>query len=367
MYDQSLEQLIDAVIADGVITDQERRVVYKKAASLGIDQDEIEVYLNGRLDKLNGTLSSQSTKHGTIRTCPNCGAHVDAFETKCKECGFEFKNTNAVESMEKFIRKLSAAKDIKKKCELIQTYPIPNDKESLLEFLSVSIPNSKDALGAFDKGFARWFMIGCGVIIIISLVYIIFGFDTRVILPIGVLASLVFAYIACRIGKDNSIAKAWEIKTNTALNKLKIVSVDNAEIKSQINLIVKNYKVAKKKRNIIFACVGILTLILISWTFITNPSMTDVNKYILNGQYIEAEQAINQVNQRARKWERYDNYQKFMHQCVTQMCENGEFDKAKIFTRDKGIQLKKYSSFGDHPKEDLENLQEIISSYQDVK
>ena len=50
MYDQSLEQLIDAVIADGVITDQERRVVYKKAASLGIDQDEIEVYLEGRLD-----------------------------------------------------------------------------------------------------------------------------------------------------------------------------------------------------------------------------------------------------------------------------------------------------------------------------
>lgn len=42
MYDKSLEQLIDAVIADGVITDQERKVVYKKAATLGIDQDQDE-------------------------------------------------------------------------------------------------------------------------------------------------------------------------------------------------------------------------------------------------------------------------------------------------------------------------------------
>lgn len=32
MYEQSLEQLIDAVIADGEITDQERNVAYKKAA-----------------------------------------------------------------------------------------------------------------------------------------------------------------------------------------------------------------------------------------------------------------------------------------------------------------------------------------------
>lgn len=164
MYDKSLEQLIDAVIADGIITEQERKVVYKKAKSLGIDQDEIEVYLEGRLVNAVKGLSSRSNKLGTTKVCPNCGANIGSFEVKCSECGHEFHNIEAVQSMERFVRNLSLIKDDKKKCELIRTFPIPNDKESLLEFLAVSAPNSKDALGILAKGFCRSLLIFYGVI-----------------------------------------------------------------------------------------------------------------------------------------------------------------------------------------------------------
>lgn len=47
MYSEQIEQLIKSVIADGVITEKERAVLHKRAAAEGIDEDEIDVYVDG--------------------------------------------------------------------------------------------------------------------------------------------------------------------------------------------------------------------------------------------------------------------------------------------------------------------------------
>ncbi|MDE6395514.1 MAG: hypothetical protein K2K77_09240, partial [Duncaniella sp.] len=125
MYDQSLEQLIDAVIADGVITDQERKVVYKKAAALGIDQDEIEGYLNGKLDALKKNAKPQSGKHGVVKTCPHCGATVESGSAKCKECGFAFTGLEANSSAKELDERLTSAIDEDDQAEIINSFPIP--------------------------------------------------------------------------------------------------------------------------------------------------------------------------------------------------------------------------------------------------
>lgn len=52
MYSKQLEQLIQSVIADGVITEKERAVLHKKAAAEGIDQDEIDVYVDGLIAEM---------------------------------------------------------------------------------------------------------------------------------------------------------------------------------------------------------------------------------------------------------------------------------------------------------------------------
>lgn len=49
MYSEQLEQLIQSVIADGVITEKERTVLHKKAVAEGVDEDEIDVYVDGLL------------------------------------------------------------------------------------------------------------------------------------------------------------------------------------------------------------------------------------------------------------------------------------------------------------------------------
>ena len=47
MYSEQIEQLIKSVIADGVITEKERAVLHKRAVAEGIDEDEIDVYVEG--------------------------------------------------------------------------------------------------------------------------------------------------------------------------------------------------------------------------------------------------------------------------------------------------------------------------------
>ena len=52
MYTEQLEQLIKSVIADGVITEKERAVLHKKAAAEGVDEDEIDVYVDGLIAQM---------------------------------------------------------------------------------------------------------------------------------------------------------------------------------------------------------------------------------------------------------------------------------------------------------------------------
>lgn len=51
MYNEKLENLISAALADGVLTEKEKQVLFKNAKAMGIDLDEFEMVLEGRLAK----------------------------------------------------------------------------------------------------------------------------------------------------------------------------------------------------------------------------------------------------------------------------------------------------------------------------
>ncbi len=57
MYTEQLEQLIKSVIADGVITEKERTVLHKRAVAEGIDEDEIDVYVDGLISQMKSDTS----------------------------------------------------------------------------------------------------------------------------------------------------------------------------------------------------------------------------------------------------------------------------------------------------------------------
>lgn len=128
MYNEQIENLINAALADGVLTEKEKQILFKKAESMGIDLDEFEMVLDARLvelkkkeareaeqhelemEKVKAAQKSapKSNKFGDIRKCPACGAILQSFQTRCPECGYEFKNVEAVNSAKNLFDQLQA-------------------------------------------------------------------------------------------------------------------------------------------------------------------------------------------------------------------------------------------------------------------
>jgi hypothetical protein len=164
-----IERLIDLAVADGQITEKERNVILRKAADLGIDIDEVEMVLDGKLHLATATTSKTGKeKQGDMKVCPACGASVRSLQIVCDYCQHEFRNINSVNSVRVLSEKLAetanrvresrsggshrvalsflnqlapnlALKEIyQAQAMIISTFPVPNAKEDLLEFLVIA-------------------------------------------------------------------------------------------------------------------------------------------------------------------------------------------------------------------------------------
>ena len=171
MYSKELEELIDGALVDGVITDKERAVLYKKAEAEGVDPDELDMVLAGRLAKMRPTPPPQpvqSTKMGNVMKCPNCGAPYEPGTGKCSVCGHVFQNVEALKSSVKLaegIQRLMdrakgeelSEKEKEQICSYIKNFPLPTTKDDILDFmLSCKAKSTQDGgeiCGAFDAKF----------------------------------------------------------------------------------------------------------------------------------------------------------------------------------------------------------------------
>ena len=52
MFSEDLQKLIEASLVDGVITDQERAVIRKRALLEGVDPDEVDLMLDAEVQKI---------------------------------------------------------------------------------------------------------------------------------------------------------------------------------------------------------------------------------------------------------------------------------------------------------------------------
>jgi hypothetical protein len=180
-----LEKLIDSAIINGTISDRSKELLIKKAEQLGIAALDFELYLESKLGQsknmsIAGTTESHSytqappittNKEGVVKKCPSCGAPTESFNTKCQECGHEFRDIQAAKSVKELSNQLeNAAQKIRKEREnlevtkenrflrdpnkvareiaisqasIISSFPVPNTKEDILEFLSIALPEAK--------------------------------------------------------------------------------------------------------------------------------------------------------------------------------------------------------------------------------
>lgn len=168
MFSKELEEVIEAALADGVITEKERAVLHKRALLEGIDPDELDVVIEGRLSKMKKEedwlrpappQQINNSKYGSVRKCPSCGALVEASAVKCAECGYIFVGIEANNSIVRFSEQLAEienrfskqgrfgeeedSRHTREVVSAISNFPVPTTKEDLLEFILFVQPKTK--------------------------------------------------------------------------------------------------------------------------------------------------------------------------------------------------------------------------------
>lgn len=124
---EELQALIDQYLTDGVLTDKERQVILKKAVGMGLDRDEIDLYLDAEVQKIDQATDAVVRKQKS-KSCPYCGAPVPQLADKCPECG-QFITPEAstelqeiFDNLEEALVDMKAGKDISRSKATVERY-----------------------------------------------------------------------------------------------------------------------------------------------------------------------------------------------------------------------------------------------------
>lgn len=92
---------------------------------------------------------------GNVHKCPNCGEHLKSFKLKCPSCGHELRDSKSSNAVSEFVKKLEKANSEEQQySDLIRSFPIPNNKEDILEFMILA---SSNIVGQSNKSvFDAW-------------------------------------------------------------------------------------------------------------------------------------------------------------------------------------------------------------------
>ena len=88
-----IENLINMALADGEVTEKERAIILRKAESLGIDKDEVEMILDAKLHQLK--TKANESKRESVNKCPSCGEIIHGLSQVCSSCGYVL-NTSTI-------------------------------------------------------------------------------------------------------------------------------------------------------------------------------------------------------------------------------------------------------------------------------
>lgn len=87
MYSSELNTLIELALADGILTEKERRILIKRANDEGVDIDEFQMVLEAKLFEFQKKTQANSKKNNIIR-CPHCNDVIPALSRICPSCDY---------------------------------------------------------------------------------------------------------------------------------------------------------------------------------------------------------------------------------------------------------------------------------------
>jgi hypothetical protein len=201
---------------------------------------------------------------------------------KCPECGFEIRDNRASNAVSKFAEQYQSA-NLEKQIKLVQSFPVPNNKEDLIEFASMAIPLAK---GNSKPSFWKRFLILWGVVAALSYFT---AFVTRDaddgwgITWIGIFGTIALAvmhgltnlnrkhlFFENKAENDRKTEKqlteelgnAWAAKSKQVLLKAKIFSANDPKFASEMSVLSKEFIQKERRPIIIIAVIWLVAIIM---------------------------------------------------------------------------------------------------------
>lgn len=170
-----IDDMISAAVFKGTVTTEERQAILQEAQKWHLDTYEIDLQINAllyeRKKNIENALSVlRANKFGTVCKCPVCGGRLQMNSGVCMDCNYVMDVSPADFSMEELkdklkklemetVEKMTAGGDESKfekkriaaSVKLIQSMPIPNTKDELLEFLGFLSYRMSDVTCAYRE------------------------------------------------------------------------------------------------------------------------------------------------------------------------------------------------------------------------
>ena len=124
---EELNALIQEYLTDGVLTDKERSVILNKAEKMGLDRDEIDLYLDAQVQKIDQQTDAAARRQKG-KQCPYCGGSVPQLTDKCPHCGENITPEASKElqeifdNLEEALVDFKSGKDIAKSKATVERY-----------------------------------------------------------------------------------------------------------------------------------------------------------------------------------------------------------------------------------------------------
>lgn len=181
----NIDEMVRMAMEKGAINYDDRKRMIEALTRHGTDADEAELLLDAAIQKAE----QQQREHSGILRCPRCGTVADAFAARCPVCGHEFRDTQALNVVQELYEKLFEAErqssnrneQNKRKEQILKAFQLPDNREELLEFLAMAVPNAKKQ-GVIDRyldTYWKRFVVMSLLIYFVSLVIIRYGLKTE--------------------------------------------------------------------------------------------------------------------------------------------------------------------------------------------
>lgn len=88
MIPEKIIKLTELALKDATITNKERSVIVNEAIKLGCTQEEVNYYINQRLD-----IVLKNRPKELLKSCPSCGAQIPIIADECPYCSHKYQSS----------------------------------------------------------------------------------------------------------------------------------------------------------------------------------------------------------------------------------------------------------------------------------